>query len=355
MKKYILTAGGTGGHMFPTSVISKKLKEKGHKTILITDKRGIKFINKNDFDKIYTIYASGINSVSFMQKIKALFLISIGCIQSFLILLFNRPKKIIGFGGYVTVPVIVMGKILFIQNIIHSADSVFGMANRFLSKFADVIATSFQTIKGVAIKHQNKIVYTGLPIKEKIISLSKNKKFEIKNKINILITGGSQAAKILGVNLAKSFAKLPTSKRKEIQITHQCISEDLKEITKIYKDANIKAQVKTFIKNMPESLKLAHLSIGRAGASTVMENTLMKIPAIYIPIIQVHQQGNIVDLVKNNCAIEILEQDFTDKNINNILTKTLKKTILDKMNKAYKNTNIKIGQNELIKIIEEDY
>ena len=135
-KKIVIGAGGTGGHLFPASAIKKALEKKGYTVYLITDKRGLRFASK--FENISVIIGGGMSGESFFYRLRSLFKLAVGFMQTFYYMLKIRPVAVIGMGGYISVPVVLWGKFLGKKTFIHNADSILGNANILLSKFADI-------------------------------------------------------------------------------------------------------------------------------------------------------------------------------------------------------------------------
>ena len=143
--RIVIGAGGTGGHLFPASSIKKALENIGYKVYLITDKRGKRFADK--FENISVIIGGGMSGESFFYRLRSLSKLAVGFIQTLYFMLKIRPVAVIGMGGYISVPVVLWGKILRKKTFIHNADSILGNANILLSKFADVTMVSFKDTK----------------------------------------------------------------------------------------------------------------------------------------------------------------------------------------------------------------
>ena len=141
-KKIIFTAGGTGGHLLPAINLMKHFSEKGNNVILVTDKRGNKYI-KNFLDyKSYVFKAGTPTNKNIFKKFLSFFVILGSLIKSVLILFKEKPDLVIGFGGYVSFPISFVSKLFNSPLIIYENNLVFGRANKFLLKFAKKILTA---------------------------------------------------------------------------------------------------------------------------------------------------------------------------------------------------------------------
>ncbi len=279
-KSILIVTGGTGGHIFPALSVYNELIRKKFNVMIITDIRGLNYSQVARL-KPDLIHVKGYEGKNIANKIISLFLIFLSCLKSFLILRKNKINLVIGFGSYVQVPVLIAAKILKIEIILHEANAVIGKANKI---FWNLVKYRTSTYK---LNYKKiKPIVLGTPVRKEIVDLhrlpyiipSKEKPF------NILILGGSLGSSALSYNISKCLSNLPNKLRKKIRVTHQVTKEQKKKVIIEYKLANITANVLEFIENIPYHLKLSHLVICRAGASTIAENLIAKLPAIYIPL-----------------------------------------------------------------------
>ena len=296
--RIILAAGGTGGHVFPAVATAEELQKQGFQTEFFTDKRGAKYIK--------TANVRIVNSAS-PNGIKSLLKLVIGFFQSLIQFIKHRPYAVVGFGGYPSFPPLLAARLLFIRTALHEQNSIQGKANRILAKLANVTACSFPNTSGI---------YVGNPVRADI----KPSDYPlIKGKVNLLVTGGSQGAKLFAQVIPKALGKFAD----EIKIVHQ-VPENLVEVVKQeYAAANIEAEVKSFFDDMPKRLEAAHLLIARSGASTVAELAMAGRPALFIPLAIAaddHQRINAEKVVASGGGWMILEKEFTPDSLAAILT-----------------------------------
>lgn len=336
-KKIVIAAGGTGGHLFPASTIKKALEQEGFIVYLITDKRGKRFAEK--FERISVIIGGGWSGESFFYRARSLMKLAIGFIQTLFYMLKIRPAAVIGMGGYISVPVVLWGKILRRKTFVHNADSILGNANMLLSKFVDYTMVSFKDTKKIPEKAN--AVFTGLPLREDVKKVA-NTPFispEESGKTVVVVMGGSQGAKIFSDVVPQAFAMLDKETKEKLFIYEQVVAEDVERIEAFYKKNGIKAEIKPFFNNPAELLSIANLFIGRAGASTVLEVGTVGRPAIFIPIMHKDRQQFInAEQITKNGGGEILPQpDFTPENLYKIIEKMVKNPkLLEKMAKKAK-------------------
>ena len=261
----ILTAGGTGGHVFPAESLAEELFQRGFDLALVTDARG-----KNNYhgklNEIpnYSVLSGPLVGKSKFTKIKNLFKTCLGIVQAGFLLLRKKPVCVVGFGGYASFPCCMAAILLGIDLVVHEQNSVMSRTNRFLSKYASLIAQSFRNAKYTPL-HVKSIV-TGMPIRKAIAALNGNAYPKLKDeKFNLLIIGGSQGAKIFGEVIPQAIQLLPENLRHNLHITQQCKAEDIPAAQAIYTESGCHADIAPFFSNMPELYTQSHLIISRAN------------------------------------------------------------------------------------------
>jgi len=319
--KVIISAGGTGGHIYPALAIINKIKEMEPDSEFLY----IGTHNRMEKDIIpkYNIPFKSIEIYGFNRKNVLKNFRSIKCLAKAIkiykkeIKEFN-PDVVIGVGGYVTVPVIYAANKLGIKTFIHEQNSVPGKANQFLSKYASHIFVSFKS----TIKHfpEYKTTFTGNPCGEEALLKKEISKKEFglnENKKLVLFVMGSLGSSRVNDILYKTMNLFENKKYEILFVTGKDSYDEMKD--KKY-PSNVK--VVPFIDDMTRIMKKTDIIVSRAGASTLSEIIALKVPSILIPSPYVpdnHQYKNAIDLVNKNASILIEE-----KNLNG---KTLVKTI----------------------------
>jgi UDP-N-acetylglucosamine--N-acetylmuramyl-(pentapeptide) pyrophosphoryl-undecaprenol N-acetylglucosamine transferase len=310
----ILSAGGTGGHLFPAEALAEELLARGHKVVIFTDKRGHAFKSLGAKVKVHIVRSATLKPGIF-SKLRAAFEMSWGLIQSFLLLRRLQPRLVVGFGGYPSFPGVYVAQLLKIPTLLHEQNAILGKANLWLIKRADRIALSLQGTRGIPAGAIEKCVVTGNPVRKDIAKVSDTAYTDPKRgNFNILITGGSQAASIFSTVVPKALTLLPETLQKRLRIVQQCRETDLAAVNEVYKNNNIEAETSTFFQDMPARLKAAHLFIGRSGASTVAEIAASGRPAIFVPYPghkDQQQKHNADILAQREAAWVILQEFFT--------------------------------------------
>jgi UDP-N-acetylglucosamine--N-acetylmuramyl-(pentapeptide) pyrophosphoryl-undecaprenol N-acetylglucosamine transferase len=162
---------------------------------------------------------------------------------------------------------------------------VMGRANRALARFADVLAMSFATTKHSESFSLEKLV-TGNPVRDRVRSVSTTPYPELTpdGPIRLVVFGGSQGAKALSDIVPSAVALIPDAIRHRLQVVQQCRAEDLDRVAETYRQAHVNVELAAFFTDLPERIARAHLVIGRSGASTIAELTVLGRPSILIPL-----------------------------------------------------------------------
>ena len=332
--KIAIIAGGTGGHIFPAISLLEQLIIEKKEIIFFSDTRVSNIINKNKSlfkKKNFTFY-----SLRISKNFKDFFSFFKNFFKIFIFIKKNDPKIIVGFGGYTSIPFLLISKILFKPIILHEQNIIIGLTNKIFSPFSKKI------IFGWGNKKKNKInkkfFYIRNPVRKKILNLRKKVKFIThKKRIIILIVGGSQGATILDNIIPESLHLLPNQIKKNIEVYHQCSKNNFNSVKKNYLKNKIKCTCKTFFNNLPDIMFKSQFVISRSGASTLSEISALGKPSILIPYKFAknnHQEKNAKWLIDKGAGTMLLENELTVENLKNeIMTFIINKKKLKKMSK----------------------
>lgn len=280
----LLSAGGTGGHMFPAAALARDLVSRGYRVALITDLRGSHYRNIFGDIDLHVIKSSGLQK-GFTGKLKGALSFGVGFLKAGKLLDKLKPAIVVGFGGYASAPAVYAAQRRQIPTVIHEQNAVIGRANLFLAPKTDRIALSNNQVAGLEEADAVRAVVTGNPVREEIADLY-NKPYPAlvqDGQLNIFVMGGSLGARVFSEVLPPVLSKLSAEYRARLDITQQCREEDLDAAGAVYEQAGIKARLSTFFDDVPDILAASHLVIARSGASTVAEVTAAGRPAIFVP------------------------------------------------------------------------
>ena len=322
-KVIAITAGGTGGHIFPALTIARMFLQEGYRVLFYTDKKFFNYIKSEDVifrsEMIKLIQLKAKNTT----RLKQIFIIFNDLFKCKDILT-QRASVCVGFGGVVSFAPMLFGILFFKKTIIHEQNAVLGLANRILLPFVNKCCTSFTDTIGIAKCFTRKCVFTGNPIRPEIKKLVYNYDnpsvnyrafYKIDDVINLTITGGSQACSVFDELLPQAIAMLPPSIINKLHIKHQCKHSHVDTLELYYTENGISHDVRPFFYNIGEILRASHLVISRAGSTTIAEISALGVPSILIPLptsANNHQYHNAKFLRDNNATI-LLEQSHLTK------------------------------------------
>jgi UDP-N-acetylglucosamine--N-acetylmuramyl-(pentapeptide) pyrophosphoryl-undecaprenol N-acetylglucosamine transferase len=300
---------------------------RGYRLVLVTDRRGSAYSGLLGDLETHRIRAAGISGRGLTARVSAVFQLGLGWLQARRLLKQLRPRAVVGFGGYPSVPTVVAASQLRCSTVIHEQNAVLGRANRILAPYAGRIATGFEDTAMPREREQARAVHTGNPVRPEVIEgIPPYRAPRGAEPIEILVTGGSQGAAIFGEIVPPALAALPERLRGRLRLTQQCREEELAQLNEIYEGSGIQAELAPFFHDIAARLARAHLVIGRSGASTVAELAATGRPAIMIPYphaIDDHQRENAARLCDAGGGWLIPQSDVTANALSELIRSLL--------------------------------
>ena len=352
-KNFLISTGGSGGHVIPATILYDHLSSDTN-VIISTDKRGLNYLESSIYQN-EIIDTPKLNNMFFLpiNIILILYLI----IKSFFLLKKKKIQKVFSTGGYMSLPVILAARLIKLKIYLIEPNHVLGRANKFFLNFSEKIICYSSNLKNFPEKYKHKMVIID-PLAKKIIY--EYKLFDKKNdKFTLLIVGGSQGANIFDKKLKNSIVNI--SKIFPIKVIQQTNKNNVSFLSEYYLNNNIENKIFTFEKNLADLIQQSDICITRAGASTLAELSVMNLPFIAVPLPSSkdnHQFENAVFYKDKDCCWLIEQRDFEEK-IEDFLKNILinqneylkKKENLKKLN--YQNNWINVNQ-KILKIINEN-
>ena len=295
--KVVLAAGGTGGHMFPAQALARELLARGFTVALITDQRGGGFGPDLPQVETYRISAGAVAGGGLIGKALGLARLAIGTFQARRLLKTLQADRVVGFGGYPSVPTVLAAGQAGLPIVLHEQNAVLGRANRLLAGRAKAIATSFEKVDAVAASDRDKAVLTGNPVRAAISEISRRPVAVAgaSDPLVLLVTGGSQGARVFNELVPAAVAALPEDLRRRLTVIQQVRGDEIESVRAQYQAAGVACELAGFFDDLPARLAKARLVICRAGASTVAELAAAGRPAILVPYPHAtddHQRAN---------------------------------------------------------------
>src|SRR5471030_390477 len=317
MSIIVLSAGGTGGHLFPAQALAGELVRRGRDIVVVTDARFANYATQFPGAAIATVPSSPFNAAVAPFKIAA------GVLVALLKLLKLKPAAVIGFGGYPSVPVMLAATWLRLPTAIIEQNAVVGRANRLVMNKVSRVAAAFP-IARFAPADTSKIVLTGNPLRPEVEALwgAAYTVPEAGGPLRLLVFGGSQGARALSQIVPAALTRLPQDMKMRLWVVQQCRPEDIEQVREIYRNAEIRAELQSFFADLPGRMVETHLVIARAGAGTVAELMAIGRPAILVPLLGAlddNQTRNADILAKAEAGWRVAQRDFSPDSLAQML------------------------------------
>ncbi|MEL6387481.1 MAG: UDP-N-acetylglucosamine--N-acetylmuramyl-(pentapeptide) pyrophosphoryl-undecaprenol N-acetylglucosamine transferase [Pseudomonadota bacterium] len=355
-KLVIIGAGGTGGHMFPAAAFAQEMGSRGWRVGLVSDERGLRYGASFPADWKEAVEAESPNLRRPWTLPASFAKIRKGVANTRKILRETRPALVAGFGGYPAYPLLSAARGLGVPILIHEQNAVLGRVNRLMSRHAAVVASGFSRLDRLPAGAAHNPL--GNPVRAPIAAMRDRPYPDTGGGLTVLVTGGSQGARILGdvVPLAIcNFLSDPLKAR--LTVVQQVREEQVSEVVKTYANAGVTAEIDTFFSDMPERLAAAHLVIARSGAGTVSELAAVGRPAILVPLaiaMDDHQAANAEALTDVGAADMIVEANLYPKLLAQLMEARLSDLIdLQKRAEAARTVGTVSAARDLADVAEE--
>nr|WP_315248657.1 undecaprenyldiphospho-muramoylpentapeptide beta-N-acetylglucosaminyltransferase [uncultured Duganella sp.] len=335
MKRLMIMAAGTGGHIFPGLAIAQTMRARGWEVSWLGTSTGM----EQDLVPKHGIAMDSINftgmrgkglkhSLGGALKMVKAFADCFGFIGS------RKPDVVLGMGGYVTVPGGLMSRLRGTPLVLVNADAALLLSNKTLVPFADRVCFGFPADFGSAA---GKAVVSGNPVRKEILDMaSPAQRFEGRDgPLRILVVGGSLGAKALNDALPAALALIPQAQRP--QVTHQSGKKNIDALRTAYQQAGVTANVVDFIDDMAAAYSAADLVICRAGAITVSELTAAGVASVLVPFVASttsHQRDNAQWMAKQKAAIHMPQTELSAQSVATLLETLTRASCLAMANAA---------------------
>lgn len=316
--KFILSGGGTGGHIYPAIAIANELKTRFPDAEFLfvgaQDKMEMQKVPQSGY-AIEGLWIAGLQRKLTLQNAMFPLKLVSSLLKSRQIIKKFKPDVVIGTGGFASGPLLQTANTLNIPTVIQEQNSYPGITNKLLSKKANAICVAYENLEQFFPK--NKIVFTGNPVRQDILDIDSKRSEALsyfnldENKKTLLVIGGSLGARRINQLIAKEIDFL---RNNNLQIIWQCGNLYMSDYKHFSEVENV--QVVSFIDRMDLIYAAADFVISRAGASSVSELCLVGKPTIFIPspnVAEDHQTKNAKAIVDKNGALLIKESELDEK------------------------------------------
>jgi UDP-N-acetylglucosamine--N-acetylmuramyl-(pentapeptide) pyrophosphoryl-undecaprenol N-acetylglucosamine transferase len=353
MKRLMIMAAGTGGHIFPGLAIAQTMRARGWEVSWLGTAHGMEqdIVHKHGID-MDAIDFSGMRGKGLQHTVAGAFKMLAGFAACFGYIGKRKPDVVLGMGGYVTVPGGMMARLRGVPLVLVNADAALLLSNKTLAPLAKRVCFGFPAEFGRAA---GKAVVTGNPVRKEILDMAgPEQRFAGRSgPLRILVVGGSLGAKALNDNLPAALALIPAGLRP--QVTHQSGKKNIDALRAAYAQAGVAANVVDFIDDMAHAYTEADLVICRAGAITVSELTAAGVASVLVPLVASttsHQRDNAKWMAKQNAAIHMPQTEMNPQSLATLL-ETLTRTACQTMATAARAAGKRDANDAIAQVLEQ--
>lgn len=328
----MIMAGGTGGHVYPAMAVADCLKQQGWRIVWLATEGGME--NRLIAGKPYevaTIRMRGIRGKGLLRKLAAPFQVLLACSQSLSAMRRFRPDVVLGMGGFAAFPGGLVAWLMRRPLVIHEQNSIAGLTNRVLARFADRVLAAFPSAFG------DQAMLVGNPVRAEIAAVAEPavRFSERTGPLRLLVVGGSLGAQALNETVPQALALLGENSRPEV--IHQAGEKHLTALEAHYRNAGVQAETRAFIDDMAAMYGWADLVICRAGALTIAELAAAGVASVLVPFphaVDDHQTHNARYLSENGAALLIRQQDLSAPGLAKVIAEMTRTSLLAMAKKA---------------------
>ncbi|MDX1755765.1 MAG: undecaprenyldiphospho-muramoylpentapeptide beta-N-acetylglucosaminyltransferase [Marinobacter sp.] len=304
-KRFLMMAGGTGGHVFPALATARMLQEKGHEVHWLGSQGGMeeRLIGATDIP-LSLIAVSGLRGKGKLALLAAPFRLTRALCQALAVVRSLKPDCVIGMGGFVTGPGGLAAWLTKTPLLVHEQNAIAGMTNRILARFAKTVMEAFPGSFGP----QRVTRCTGNPVRQDLARIAEPaaRLEHRRGPLHLLVVGGSLGAQAINQRVPEALAKLDADIRPVVR--HQSGERNLELARQAYQAAGVEATIEPFIEDMAEAYEWADLVLCRSGALTVSELCIAGVGAILVPFphaVDDHQTRNGQQMLDARAAVLI--------------------------------------------------
>lgn len=320
--KILVAGGGTGGHIYPAVAVIESLRALSNSVdvVFVGTGRGLESgIVPSLGYRMYRIVARPLPRRKGPGFLIPALMAAVGIIQSFFVLLKERPDAVIGTGGYASGPCVLAASLAGTPTLYIEPNRVPGRTTMLLSRFVDEVALGFQECVRFFRKGTNLRV-TGVPVRPDLIAIEKADgivRFGLDcGRKTVFVFGGSRGAS--SINKAVVDAVRVLGQRDDIQFIVQTGAPDYEYVSKLLDEASIPCKVYPYIEDIGYAYAASDLVVSRAGAVTIAELTARGLPAVLVPYPYAtgrHQDSNAVALEEKGAALVINDGDLSGERL----------------------------------------
>ncbi|MBL8215696.1 MAG: undecaprenyldiphospho-muramoylpentapeptide beta-N-acetylglucosaminyltransferase [Bryobacterales bacterium] len=310
---FLMTGGGTGGHVIPLIAVARELRKRGHEVFFIGTEEGLesRLVPPEEMP-IAFIKIGGLQRVGWRQTLRTLLQLPVAVWKSMELIRQHKPNAVFCLGGFVAGPPVIAAWLLRKPVVLMEPNAIPGMVNRNLARVARRALLSFPEAQRFFPKGRAEI--TGLPVRAEFFRLPRRKPGDV---LTVLVTGGSRGSRRLN-EAGRNCWKLFQESQVRVRWIHQTGTADYTEMASAFAESGAEGQVVPFIENMPQVFGTADLVVCRSGAGAVSELAAAGKPAILVPFpyaADQHQLKNAEAMARAGAARLILDATLTGEEL----------------------------------------
>jgi UDP-N-acetylglucosamine--N-acetylmuramyl-(pentapeptide) pyrophosphoryl-undecaprenol N-acetylglucosamine transferase len=321
----LIMAGGTGGHIYPGLAVADALHAQGWKVVWLGAPNSMEadLVPKHGYPVAWVNF-TGVRGKGLLRLLTLPFTLLRALAQSADAIFRYRPDVVLGMGGYITMPGGLMAALLRRPLLIHEQNSIAGMSNKLLSKFATRVLSGFPGV----LKNT---LWCGNPVRADIASIPEPQaRYASRSgKLNVLVVGGSLGAQALNESLPKALALMSDEARPNV--LHQTGKKHIESVRQLYAQAGVEADIRPYLEDMANQYAKADLVICRAGALTIAELAVAGVASILIPYpfaVDDHQSGNARFLSEQGASVLLVQKELSAETLAKLLREMSRERLL---------------------------
>lgn len=353
IKRVLIMAGGTGGHVFPGLAVANVWREQGVDVHWLGTPQGLesRLVPEADIP-LHVVSISGLRGKGKATLLLAPFKVARAIWQSLRVIHKVKPDLVIGMGGFVSGPGGFASWLSRKPLVIHEQNAIAGMTNTLLARVAKRVLEGFPQ----SFAKDPSATWVGNPVRTEIEDMSlPHERLETETPFRLLVLGGSLGAVALNALVPRALALLPSDVRPDV--LHQTGEKHIESTRNSYREAGVNANIQPFIKEMAHAYAWADVVLCRAGALTVAELCVAGLGAIFVPFphaVDDHQTANAQFMVKNKAAVCIQQSELTESLLADIVSKLSEspETRLAMAQAAYQLRKVRVAE-KIVEICRE--
>lgn len=316
LQRVMITAGGTGGHIFPGLAVAQILMHKGASVRWVGTDYGLEkdLVPKANIP-LHFLPIRGLRGKGIKRYLTMPFMLASSLWQAWRLIRKTQPQLVLSLGGYASGPLALAARFAGIPLVIHEQNAAPGLTNRLLAPFASLVLAGLPN----PLQKYPQYREVGNPVRSTFVDLhqarlAESDEVSAKKDVRVLVVGGSQGAQKLNQAVPKAMTRIREAHPDiDIRIVHQAGPANVEQTQELYAQTNHRVDVVDFIDDMAGAYGWADIVIGRAGALTVAEVAAAGVACVFVPLaiaVDDHQTKNAMTLVDQGAAAIVAEPDL---------------------------------------------